>query len=156
MGIMGIMEIIKISNENNILKQPTIDIIDFNDELFELINTMASTLIKAGTHAVGLAAPQVGINKNIFIGMFEGLKAYINPKICQIDKRKKIELESCLSLTKSYMITRYTNIYLKCDMTYIPFKGIIEKDTKKKYFGIEARIIQHEVDHLHGVLIGDV
>ncbi len=150
------MKILKVTeNINDILYKVCDPVINFDDDLYKIIDEMASLLLKSGTHAIALAAPQVGINQRIFVSIFDGLKAYVNPYYIVPVKRKMIGTEGCLSLNKSYLITRYTRIHFKCDILYIPFdKSNIQKQYSKDYYDFNARVIQHEIDHLNGILIG--
>lgn len=100
--------------------------------------------LKWGT-VVGLAAPQIGINKRVF--MAEGT-FYVNPDMAWMSPQKKIHKEGCYSLTKNkfdYQVRRS----LSCILQWTDLKG--EKH-KKKFEGFSAQVIQHEYDHLEGRL----
>lgn len=100
--------------------------------------------LKWGTVA-GLAAPQIGINKNVFIAMG---KTYLNPKITFYNKETEIKNEGCYSLKENkfdYKIERAKTI----KMTWQDLKGQI----KEGFFsGVQSQILQHEYDHLLGKL----
>jgi peptide deformylase len=102
----------------------------------------------------GLAAPQLGINKRVILvdiaadvkGHVSHLKAYINPKITSFSKDKAIWYEGC------YSVKGCTGIVERpFEITIEAFNEIGEKilETHSSYV---ARIFQHEIDHLNGVL----
>lgn len=109
-------------------------------------------------HGVGLSAPQLSVLKRVLIYEYtkpEGskskdksipLKVLINPEIIKASKKTKVDEEGCLSFPDLYgQVERSTGIRVKA----LNDRGKeIEFDAK----GLEARIIQHEVDHLNGVL----
>jgi peptide deformylase len=105
---------------------------------------------------VGLAAPQVGKNLAIFVikpSPKAKLQAFINPKITRIEqpaggkaRGKTKKLEGCLSLVNIWgEVERAKTIWLQ----YLDEAG---KPRHKKFSGFIATIIQHEVDHLNGIL----
>ena len=105
---------------------------------------------------VGLAANQIGILKQIItVNIFDekknkdNINTYFNPKIISYSQNKIILEEGCLSLPKQYAeIERPEEI----EVEYYNYKN--EKIIKKK-IGFEARVLQHEIDHLHGILFVD-
>jgi peptide deformylase len=121
----------------------------FDTDLMALVENMAETMYVA--NGVGLAAPQVGISSRIFIvDIDEGrdLRIFINPNI--VDHRgSSLHDEGCLSLPGAKeMIKRPSFIRLNA----LNVKGEsfeIEAD------GFLARVIQHELDHLDGILMID-
>jgi peptide deformylase len=130
------------------LRQKSAVIKEITPEIKQLILDMADTMKTA--KGVGLAAPQV--NKNIrlcLISTEKGPLALINPKIIWKSLRKASEEEGCLSCPNaSVNVKRSKIIYIKClneAGKEISFKA-------KDFF---ARVIQHEIDHLDGILIID-
>jgi len=114
----------------------------------KLIDEMAATMY--ANEGVGLAAPQVGISKQIIVlDGGEGLISLINPEIIQkSDSQESLE-EGCLSLPDVRIeVTRPTEITVT---------GINEEGDHVEYHakGLLARIFQHEIDHLNGKLIID-
>jgi peptide deformylase len=99
--------------------------------------------------AIGLAAPQVGVLKRVVIAdIGEGLISMINPAILSGFGEEQME-EGCLSLPdRKVNVCRKETILVR----YID-KNEKEKETELK--GLTARVIQHEIDHLNGVLIID-
>src|SRR3972149_9534299 len=123
----------------------------------DLIADLKDTLeAQKNPEGVGLAAPQVGKNLKVFIINHEGQKrVIINPKILSKSKdkratKKKISrkeiLEGCLSLPNYY---GPLNRSLSIKIEYLDEKG----DKKVEEFkGFLAQIVQHEIDHLNGIL----
>ena len=99
-------------------------------------------------HGVGLAAPQIGHFVRLAVIEWGGQRlVLVNPTILYYFGKKESDLEGCLSLPgKLYKVKRFTSIrYQARDQD---FNEAINAST-----GYLARIIQHEVDHLNGVLI---
>jgi len=99
---------------------------------------------------LGLSSPQINILKQIFATKIgKTIRFFINPKIYSVSKEKTTTIEGCLSVPLYYgEVTR-------------PFKIDInfQNETGKKinchYKGITATVIQHEIDHLNGILFID-
>jgi peptide deformylase len=120
------------------------------DELGATIDAMFEIM---KTHdGMGLAAPQVGIMKRLFI-MQGGLgKKYvcINPKVTKISKETRLKDEGCLSYpNQKYMVTRAIDIR-------VSFQDAKGNNVTKKFTGTMARCFLHELDHLNGVVMSDV
>jgi peptide deformylase len=139
------LEIIKIPNP--ILKEKSVDI-EMGIDLSGLIDDMFE--INQKFSGVGLAAPQIGQNINLFLIDYKNFKkVFINPKLTQISDEKITMEESCLSIPNyNIPIERYNSI--RIDYYNKKFELISEY-----YRGFVARIIQHEFDHLNGILISD-
>ena len=146
-----------ITVPNKILNTPTKSISSIDKKIIDLVKEMEETLISAKEpEGVGLSAPQVGVLLSLFlIRKTSSAKptAFINPKILKrtgIRKSKmgknKIELEGCLSIPK---IWGQVNRHDKILVSYQTVEGI----QKKEWFsGLVSSSIQHEDDHLHGIL----
>ena len=107
---------------------------------------LQDTLRANQEHCVGMAANMIGIKKKIII-VNMGLMNVVmyNPVILKKDTPYETE-EGCLSLEGTRKTTRYQNIEVE----------YLDADWKKhcqKYSGWTAQIIQHEIDHLHGIII---
>ncbi len=96
---------------------------------------------------LGLAAPQVGKNINLFITEIEDeLLVYINPVIQKVSGKEVVAEEGCLSFPGKYLpVVRQNKVKIK-------FTDIDGKKQILKASGLLARAIQHEFDHLQGVL----
>ena len=101
-------------------------------------------------NGMGLAAPQVGINKRFFIMEFDGQKIVcINPVIIRADKETKFLEEGCLSYPGTHVrVERSTKIRV----SFLDRNGIKKTTT---LHGIKARCFQHELDHLNGIVFLD-
>ncbi|MBT4277506.1 peptide deformylase [Candidatus Falkowbacteria bacterium] len=139
----------------NIVKYPNLDLNKksqevqaVNDEIKQFVLNMIETMKKED--GVGLAAPQVGVSKRIVVVNWHGDDlVLINPMIIQKSWRKDIKTEGCLSLPKAeFKIKRHKDITVKS----LDYSG---KNVKIKASNLLARIIQHEIDHLNGVLLVD-
>jgi len=110
----------------------------------ELVKEMFKFMIENG--GVGLAAPQVGIRKRIFImGNFQKLVACINPKIVTLSEDRVLDFEGCLSFPDLFMKVRRA---ATCTVQYQLVDGEV---VERELTGIEARVFLHEYDHLIGV-----
>ena len=126
---------------------------DFIEEIdlnfVEFVEKMAATMY-AIDNGVGLAAPQVGINKRLFIIDFgKGLTVYINPEIISSSPLTSVEEEGCLSLPE---ITAVVERSVSVEVKYFDMEGnVIEEELDE----FAARAFQHELDHLDGILFID-
>jgi len=96
---------------------------------------------------IGLAAPQCGVMKNIFImGTDEKLMAFINPQVDELKGEKELFLEGCLSFPDLWLhVPRHS----ECVVSYQQIDGEVVSD--KHLTGMQARVFLHEFDHLLGV-----
>jgi peptide deformylase len=125
--------------------------------ILNLIREMEQTLNEASDPiGVGLAAPQIGRSLSIFIAkptVKSPISVFINPKItdqtpiqAEKDGKKSHKLEGCLSLVNIWgEVERSPEITLE----YLDESG---KFHKRKFTGFMATVIQHEIDHLNGIL----
>lgn len=120
------------------------------DKTIELLDNMAETMYDAP--GVGLAAPQVGILQRIVVIDVDdenGLIELINPEIIMYSEEKDIMEEGCLSIPgKSAEVIRAKKVKVRA-LDRNGKKIEIENDN------FLARAIQHEVDHLNGILFVD-
>ena len=119
-------------------------------EIKKLGKDMAETMLRSEPEGVGLAGPQVGSSKKIIVVQTgKGPAVFINPKILKKSKETEIMEEGCLSLPGLLLrIKRAKEIKLEA----LDING---KKSKINARGILARIFQHEIDHLNGILITD-
>ncbi len=118
---------------------------EFDDDLKRLADDMFETMYDAP--GVGLAASQIGISKSIFVAdIGDGPFLMINPAIVATDGKLKFE-EGCLSIPG-----RYWNIKR---FDYVRAEGLDLSGAPVAYEGDElmGRALQHEMDHLNGLLI---
>ena len=132
---------------NEVLRAHAKEIEEFNDEIEDLIERMYEIMVDS--RGLGLAGPQIGLAKRIFVyDVGEGQRAMINPKIVSSDG-EELGIEGCLSIPGLQgKVSRATNVTIR---------GINEEGKKVKIEATDllARIFQHEMDHLDGMLFTD-
>jgi len=133
-----------------ILREKAEQVKRINDRLLRLLDDMAETMYQA--EGVGLAAPQVGVSKRVFVvdvGDEHGLLEFINPEIIS-KEGEQFGPEGCLSIPGiSGDVRRARKVKVRA------------LNREGKTFELEAedylaRAIQHELDHLNGVLFIDL
>ena len=134
--------------KNPILRQKSKEVEHFTKEVYDLIEKMKQIIAKE--NALGLAAVQIGIPTRIIVcRVNDDFKVFINPEIKKFSKQTDILQEGCLSLPGIYgEVERSKTITLQA-------RNEEGKKIKLKTFGLLARIIQHELDHLNGILFTD-
>lgn len=140
-----IMEIRKIGDPILKIKAKKVEKID--EKIKNLVRDMIETM--KFSNGVGLAAPQVGESLRIIVVDYEENPiAFINPEILEMDG-EVLDYEGCLSVPGVEVpIKRAERIIFKAQ----DLEGRIKRYKAK---GLLARVIQHEVDHLEGILILD-
>ena len=141
----------------DLILQQICEEIDINNEDdLKLAENIASDLIntiKVTSNIAGLAAPQIGYNKRIFAYKIGSLNIVcVNPEITTLPgiTTKILSTESCLSIPNySNTISRYDNIMLKSYS--LKSESVYNIQLKDKH----AIVVQHEIDHLNGILIND-
>lgn len=152
------MPILPIVTYNDpILRQKTEPVQELTNEVKDLIQDMFETMYNSD--GVGLAAPQVGISQSIFVmdadAMIEedeeapGPLAFINPEIVEKKGEKVAMDEGCLS------IPHVTDKVSRPDTIIVKYKDQNFNDRTEEFTGWISRVIQHEYDHLQGVLFID-
>lgn len=152
-----VLNIVDIKNPRLRKKSKPVGKID--KKVLKLIADMKETLVaQDDPEGVGLAAPQVGKNIRLFIANYKDLtsKVFINPKIIKVyktPKKKKSKrgelLEGCLSLPHYYGPLERSD---KVEVQYQDEQGIAHQEI---FEGFYAHIMQHEVDHLNGIVFVD-
>lgn len=132
-----------------VLREATTDVAEVDDSVRKLIADMAETMRAAP--GVGLAAPQVGVQRRVLVyslGTEEPLRALVNARILE-RSGSVIGDEGCLSIPElSYPVERAERVIV----TALDPDG---EPITYEASDFEARVIQHEVDHLDGVLFLD-
>ncbi|MCS7183782.1 MAG: peptide deformylase [Patescibacteria group bacterium] len=129
---------------NNFLKKKTKSVNYFDKNLNEIVKKMKKIIVE--NNGVGLAANQIGLDMALFVARpKDKFYIFINPKILK-GWEEEVKEEGCLSLPNKWgLVKRFNKIYLE----YQDMRG---KKKKLKTSGLLAHIIQHEVDHLNGIL----
>lgn len=152
---MAILDILQLPDKR--LKQVSEAVTDFDDaQLQQFIDDLEETRLN-GPAAVGIAAPQVAVFKRIIIVDCSqtrkpvenhGHLILVNPEIIEWDEFE-MGREGCLSVPDyTGNVIRASNIHLKAQDR---FGAVVEYDMN----GYEARAVQHEIDHLDGMLFID-
>jgi peptide deformylase len=138
-----------LEHPNPALKQHAAEVDPTTDaSLAALVQAMAKAMYEAP--GVGLAATQVGVQKRVIIlDIDNGLMALCNPRIVETSEDTEIDDEGCLSFPGVYIpIERPAG----CVCEALDLKGNPVRLTAE---GLFSRVLQHETDHLDGVLIID-
>ncbi|MFI0422690.1 peptide deformylase [Spongiactinospora sp. 9N601] len=131
-----------------VLRRTAEPVTAFDRELRTLVKQLSATM-RAGSGRAGLAAPQIGISARVVVYEYDGKSGHIvNPRL-EPSSRKVVADEACLSapgqwwpLERAYAVTaRGRDMY--------------GKPVTVRALGVLARVLQHETDHLDGVLFID-
>ncbi len=142
-----------ITEPNKILRQISKPVDQITKEEQNLMDDMLETMYAA--NGIGLAAIQIGIPKRIIvldIGRDKNKKEpmyFVNPVIMKKNLTKSIYEEGCLSVPDQFAEIERPS---KCEVEYLDYYG---KKKNLKAEGILATCIQHELDHLEGILFID-
>ncbi|MBN2618459.1 MAG: peptide deformylase [Spirochaetales bacterium] len=135
--------------EEAVLRKVAEPVTEFNQQLKDQIKEMIEFMINS--NGVGLAAPQIGDSRRLLVVGFDDMKpmAFINPEIIETSMDENVYEEGCLSVPGMYAkVTRPKRIKVQAwNERGRPFT--IEAD------GMLATVLQHEIDHLNGVLFVD-
>ncbi|MEZ5176044.1 MAG: peptide deformylase [Acidimicrobiia bacterium] len=128
-----------------VLAMQASDVGVFDDALAKLVDDMFATMYDAP--GVGLAAPQIGISKRIFVAdVGESPFVMVNPEIVELRGTWKYE-EGCLSVPGRYWLIKRADyaraVGMDLDGSPVSFEG-------EELMG---RVLQHEIDHLNGTLL---
>ena len=142
---MAVLPIVKIGDP--ILETRAQEVPRITKKITKLVEDMIETMYEA--NGAGLAAPQVGVNKRIIVvDLGEGPVCLINP-VVQSAQEEEIDVEGCLSIPERWV---YVKRAAEIEVTGLNEKG---KPVRVKAEGFLARALQHEIDHLDGILILD-
>ena len=142
---MALRNIVQIGDET--LRKKSFEVTDFGEKTAQLLDDMKETLIKA--QGVGLAAPQIGVLRRVFIVMIDDeYYECINPVMVS-QSGKQIGDEGCLSVKG-----KYGTVERPEKVTFTAFNRHGKKFTVHAK-GFMARAFCHEYDHLNGVLYID-
>ena len=143
---MAILEIKKYPDP--ILRKKSQEVEVVTEEIKKLGQDMLETML--ANQGIGLAAPQVGVLKRIIVVQTEkGPQIFINPKIIKKSQETIIGEEGCLS---------FFGLFLKIKRAKEVEVEALDENGEKislKAEGLPARVFQHEIDHLEGILFID-
>ena len=153
------MRVLKITNTKDSLllrtKSVPVKVDSTNQILMTFIDRLYATVRDSMSLGIGIAAPQLGILKNIILVQrldkenipFE---VYLNPEIIAYSKDKQPCLEGCLSIPK-----RRDTTFTRSQSILIAYDRLDHTRVKENVKGFTAVIFQHEIDHLNGILYLD-
>ncbi len=139
---------------DEVLKKRAEEVESFNGELRELVDDMFETMYEKG--GIGLAANQVGVLKRVFIvdlnsgkeSQGEERLVFVNPEIVHLEG-ETVNEEGCLSLPGLYKkVKRAAKVRVKAF-------DVDGREFELECEGLLARAVQHEIDHLEGILFID-
>lgn len=131
-----------------ILRTPAVEVVDFDKELRGLVTDLADTMLDEG--GAGLAAPQIGVSLRVFVYHCDGFSGHlVNPKFDVVGEEEQDGPEGCLSIPgMQWNCRRHLHVVARGQNAYgdpVEIEGT----------EMLARAIQHETDHLDGVLFVD-
>ncbi|GGP09081.1 peptide deformylase [Nonomuraea glycinis] len=134
--------------DDPVLRAVAAPVRDFDRELRRLVKSLTLTM-RAGAGRAGLAAPQLGVPLRVLVYAYDGASGHlVNPRL-ELSPRRITADEACLSapgvwwpLERSYMVTARG-------------RDMFGKSVTVRALGVLARVLQHEADHLDGVLFSD-
>jgi peptide deformylase len=130
------------------LRERSVPIDAFDDGLRRLIRNLVRAM-REQPDGVGLAAPQLGVPRRVFVfNVGEGDNVLVNP-VVERAEGSALRMEGCLSIPGLYYPVERPN--------HVVISGLDESGTPKRYetTGLAARVVQHETDHLDGILFFD-
>jgi peptide deformylase len=138
-----------LSHPNAALKQTALKVDPATDDQ---LSTLAAKMAHAmyGSHGIGLAAPQLGVMKRVIVfDVDDGLVALCNPRLVHASEECEVDDEGCLSLP-GITVPILRSCQVVCEAESLEGRTVrIDAE------GLLARVLQHEIDHLEGVLIID-
>ena len=150
-----------VQKENKILRQQAEEVDNATSPTIrEVIKKMAQALFEQ-PDGIGIAAPQIGISKKIFLVADEVVKekslekmsgayeTFINPVFKKLSIKKSKDTEGCLSVRGVY------GEVARSEKVVIEYTDEIGKRRSRGASGLFARVLQHEMDHLNGMLFID-
>ena len=153
------MRVYKITNKKDSLllrKKSAYIIPDSTDVILQsIVKRLYRTVRDSMSLGVGIAAPQVGILKNIiWVQRFDKnnvpFEVYLNPNIVHYSERKQIFMEGCLSIPN-----RVDTVKTRSYDILIEYDNMKAGHKTEKIEGFTSVIFQHEIDHLNGILYLD-
>lgn len=142
-----------------LLRKKTEPVRALDKKILRFVRDLKKTLEhQSDPEGLGIAANQVGVDARIFLVKVKNkTKVFINPEIIEFSEEKVIMTEGCLSVPLLYsQIERPSKVKIKYQT--VPNNGTIEQlsnEIIEEFADLTARVIQHEVDHLNGVVFLD-
>ncbi len=144
---------VQTGNDNPVLRNVSKKVEKVDKSIVKLVRDMEETM--HAEKGVGLAAPQVGVNRRVILVLLnvdtaqEMILPMINPEIVLASDETEVGEEGCLSLPKIF-----DNVRRSKEIT-VQFRDVKGREQFLKLNDFNARVVQHEIDHLNGVLFTD-
>lgn len=137
---------------NDVLSRPCDDVMDFDDDLQQLVVDMIHTM--EHRLGIGLAAPQIGVSSNVIIivndhGPDVVPLTLINPQLIEVAEAKFQWDEGCLSVPGYYEMRKRPN------RVVVQYQDVSGNEHQSEFIGLWAFVVQHEIDHLNGKVFVD-
>jgi len=159
---MAKLEILCLPRDEAALRQKSLPVTSITPDIKALMGDLLETLRTSERPGVGLAAPQIGKNVRMIVLESEGwkndkeelvgvipLKILLNPEVIKVSEEKDERFEGCLSVPA---YNGYVTRPKKIKVTALDENG---NEILIKASGFLARVLQHEIDHLDGILFID-
>lgn len=132
----------------SILRSKAKPVTEFNAQFERIVAEMKQKMAEAS--GVGLAATQVGLDMSLFVAKLgDEVYAFVNPELTPLSAETETTEEGCLSIPGVWVdVQRYLKVRLRA-------QDVRGNRVELELEGFPARIVQHEADHLNGVLIID-
>jgi len=131
-----------------VLREPAAPITEIDDEVRELAAAMVESMVLAD--GIGLAAPQVGVGRRLIVvsptGEPEDATVHLNPRVVETSKEEVEFEEGCLSFPE------IRGNVIRPERVTVEFTDLEGKTFRGEADGLLARVLQHEIDHLDGIL----
>lgn len=142
------MSILPVVTDEKTLREPSLPW-EFGDNLVttQLAVDLTETMIDSG--GVGFSAPQLGVKSRVFVIRAEPVIAFYNPVVVDFSEQESVEKEGCLSFPGLFVkVKRPLSVRVR-------FQKPDGTTDTMKFNGVTARIVQHEMDHLDGIIFFD-
>lgn len=153
---MAVLPVVEIPDPRLRLVSRAVETVD--DGVRKLIDDMTDTMYAA--HGIGLAAIQVGVDRRVVVidlqeeedaegKPIRNPRAYVNPEVVSVSDERALYNEGCLSIPEQYAEVERPS---SCRVRWLDRNG---KSFEEDMEGLLATCMQHEIDHLNGVLFID-
>ncbi len=134
-----------VASDHPVLRQKAEPVTDIAAQVAPFVERMVALMREK--NGIGMAAPQVGISRRFFVSNIAGMKVAINPVIVTHSQTRTSKREGCITRPGfEVYVPRWDTVLLR----FVNLSGIV---SVKSLSGLEARIAQHEIDHLDGQCI---
>lgn len=143
------VKIYTFPEDEAVLRTKSQPVTKFDASLFQLASTLIGAMFTS--KGIGISAPQIGVHKQVIVVLKDGIPVVmVNPELVAKSENITELKEGCLSFPDvAYSVLRPNEVTVK----FVTPTGVQQKLSLS---GIEAKCVQHEIDHLHGILIEDL